>query len=106
MMQLTRTFGPYSLALAIVIRFSPAFAAPYGAISGFARIEAVDETLITAPPSPSRIRVANSAVSRNGPFRLAAITLSKRSSVVSSDDGASGDSPALLIRTSARPHRA
>src|SRR5271154_4125611 len=89
MMQLTRTFGPYSIAYAIVIALSPAFAAAYGATSGVGRIEATLDTLMIAPPSPAAIRDPNSADRRNGPLRFTPITLSNRSSLVSTDDGAS-----------------
>src|SRR5215831_15570677 len=104
MMQLTRTFGPYSFEKATVIAFSPALAAEYGAVVAEGRIEETDETLIIAPPAPAFIFDPNSAESRNGPFRLTAITLSNRSSVCSTNEGYKGDSPALLISTSQRPH--
>ena len=55
------------------------------------------------PPSASYIRCPISAHSRNGPLKLTPITLSNSSSDVSSDDGASGDMPALLTRMSTVP---
>src|SRR5262249_49572207 len=106
MMQLTRTLGPYSLASATVRIFSPALAEAYGAVSGSGRIAAVEETLIIEPPSPAAIREPNSADRRTAPLRLTPMILSNNSSLVSTDEGASGEIPALLISTSARPQRA
>src|SRR5271154_3703813 len=103
MMQLTRTFGPYSIAYAIVIALSPAFAAAYGATSGVGRIEATLDTLMIAPPSPAAIRDPNSADRRTGPLRSPPFTLAKRSSLVPPAWGARGEKPALLMSTSARP---
>ena len=73
MMQLTRTFGPYSFAKAAVIAFSPALAAEYGAVVAEGRIEETDETLMIAPPAPAFIFDPKRADNRNGPFRLTAI---------------------------------
>ena len=69
------------------------------------RIAAVDVTLMIAPPSPAAIREPKSADNLKGPLRFTPMILSKRSSLRSSADGASGDRPALLISTSARPQR-
>src|SRR5713101_5505304 len=87
MMQLTRTFGPYSCANAIVIALSPAFAAEYGAVVREGRTAAVEEILTMAPPSPAAIREPNSADNRNGPLRFTPTTLSKSSSLCSANDG-------------------
>ena len=67
------------------------------------RTAPVELTLMIDPPPASSIRSPTSAASRNGPFRLTPMTLSKSSSVTSVSSPYSGDSPALLTRTSTRP---
>ena len=52
-------------------------------MSRVGRTAPVLETLMIEPPPASTIRSPTSAASRNGPFRLTAITLSKSSSVTS-----------------------
>src|SRR5439155_14879061 len=59
-------------------------------------------TLMIEPPPSATIRSPTSADSRNGPFRLTAITLSKSSSVTSLIAPYMGERPALLTRTSTR----
>src|ERR1700712_1837626 len=103
-MVLTRTVGPYSRANAVVSALSPAFAAAYGPNRGCGIRAPDDDTLMTEPPPAATIRGPISEVSRNGPLRFPPTTLSNSSSLVSSDDGASGDIPALFTRTSTRPN--
>jgi len=64
----------------------------------------MDETLMIEPPSPAAIRAPTRTASRKGPLKLTSTTLSKRASDTSIIDGARGESPALLIRTSTRPN--
>src|SRR2546427_576844 len=64
--------------------------------------------LMIAPPSPAAMREPNKAERRNGPLRLTAITLSNSSSLVSSDEVASGDHHHLageIVVGSRRRHR-
>ena len=83
MIALTRTRGPNAWASPTVMAFTPAFAAAYGTMSRVGRTAPVLETLMIEPPRPSAIRSPTSAASRNGPFRLTPITLSKSSSLTS-----------------------
>ncbi len=55
------------------------------------------------PPSPAAMRLPISDISRNGPLKLSDTMRSNSCSGVSSDDGASGEEPALLTRMSTLP---
>ena len=61
------------------------------------------EMLTIDPPAPAAMREPTSDINRNGALKLSATTLSKSASGVSREEGASGDEPALLTRTSIRP---
>src|SRR5262249_26896478 len=101
---LTRTLGANSFANVVVSTFTPAFAAAYGANPGSARSEPLEEMLMMAPPFILTICAPNNAESRNTDLRLTAMILSNNSSVVSNDEGARGDFPALLTSICAPPH--
>ena len=73
-------------------------------MSPVGRTAPVLEMLMIEPPSPAAIRSPMSADSRNGPLRFTPTTLSKSSSLTSASVGYSGDTPALLTRTSTRPN--
>ena len=57
--------------------------AAYGRSSGAGRMAATLLTLMIEPPSPATMRAPTRAVSRKGPLRLTATTLSKSSSLTS-----------------------
>src|ERR1700730_5041664 len=84
---LTRTEGPRARAKPSVSALSPALAAAYGRTVPSGRIEATDEMLTTTPPSPETIRSPMRAVSRKGPLRLTATTLSHSFSLTAPSDG-------------------
>ena len=73
-------------------------------MSPVGRTAPVLEMLMIEPPSPAAMRSPMSADSRNGPLRFTPTTLSKSSSLTAESVGYSGDTPALLTRTSTRPN--
>ncbi|MND05817.1 hypothetical protein D3C83_268300 [compost metagenome] len=60
--------------------------------------------LMIEPPSPSAMRLPTSDIRRNGPLKLSDTMRSNRLSGVSSDEGASGEEPALFTRMSILPN--
>lgn len=90
---LTRTAGPYSRAKTVARALRAALAPAYGPKRGWGIRAPEEETLMIEPPPASAIRCPISDASRNGPLKLTPITLSKSSSLVSAEEGASGDMP-------------